>query len=123
MIFQSILFVFLIALILIYIAEIMIKNKMFKPSERLPKFLFDDIYNMKKTNAYKRIWIFLGIFVFQIPFFILNVCIIKKKRNKYNISPTKTKEENLIDEEIDDIAEDLKASAKSSLDLELYKKA
>ena len=125
MIFQSILLIFLIALILIYTAEIIIKNKIFKISENLPRFLFDDIDEMKKTNAYKRIWIFLGLFAFQIPFFILNIYIIKekKRKNKYYIAQTKIKEEGLIAEETDDITEDFKASAKSSLDLELFKKA
>ena len=50
---------------------------------------------MKETNAYKRIWDFLGIFGFQILFFFLNIYRIKEERKKFNIAQKNIQEEAL----------------------------
>ena len=123
MIFQSILFIYLAIHILIYIVEIIYKNKIFELSENIPRYLFDDIEAIKETNALKRIWAFLGIFAIQIPFFILNICRIKEERKKFNVAQKKMQEETLNFDETDNMPEDFKAIKASGIDIELYKKA
>ena len=120
LIIQSILMIFLIVLILIYTVEIIYKNKIFELSENIPRYLIDDIDTMRETNAYKRIWICLGIVVFQIPFFNIIICLIKIKRHEENIAQKKIKEEALNFDETDITPEDFKYNQSSGI--ELYKK-
>jgi len=121
-IFQSILLIFLVVLIFIYTFEIIYNNKIFKFSENIPWYLIDDIDAMKETNAYKIIWVVLGIFVFNILFFFLNCYRIKEERNEFNISQKKIQEEALNSNNTDNIPEDFKVLKESGIDIELYNK-
>ena len=115
LIFQSILILSLIVLILIYTAEIINKNKVIEPSEGIPSYLLYGI----ETNSYTRLWIVLGFFAFQIPFFIININIVKEEIDEQK----KLNEEALNSDKTDNIPEDFKVIQESGIDIELYKKA
>ena len=67
------------------ITVIILENKIFTLTGYFPSFLIDDINEMKNPNGKKKFWINLVVLIYQIPIFVLLICINKLEQKREDL--------------------------------------